>query len=700
MHKISKAISFATVFALFFVMAFTVQGFSFDSDANDLPDVNYPLYVDGTNGSDGNHGQSPDKPFQRITKAVEYANMATQSNYQILISEGDYDSGEMFPWELEKEISFFGGYYNDFQNRDLNNRPTQIKGITDHGALMMIKDVDSRISGLRFYNHGGSSLISPVIVIDTSGTGNNSVSVTESMFTNCRGTGGVVNGTTSSGDELTIKNNFISNHSSTMGTIGAVIASGGSDSMVISENFFYRNKTAINAENALISNNIISNNNSGTGLYLRQGSKAYHNTIVNNLNGVEVRAGDSGIEFINNIVAYNTISGTFESATHDYNSYHANGSLHTLENNDLNCDPKFNNTDSENVDDYMLRDNSTCIDAGTEIAEVSFDYFGNERKLDGNNDAIYASDPGAHEAYGEAAAAPVISNASANPNVFSPDGDGINDTSTISFDLNVTSNIVVNIYDGTDIINQLINELRGSGTHNVVWNGENTLGDTMPEGTYTYKITAQNSEGATEFNGNVTIDMNATSNYCAGYPDVAFNDPLCPAISYVTDQGIFEGYPDGTFRPNDVINRVETTKVILEGFNIPLLPDDGTNLGFIDVIIGEWYMTYLRTGKEEGIIQGYPDNTFRPNQQVNRVEMLKIFLETSDVDLSGVTITEDPYPDTPVTGDTSWYMTYVQFSKDYALVDADASGNFNPAQGMKRGDVADLFYRFHQEGFI
>lgn len=169
----------------------------------------------------------------------------------------------------------------------------------------------------------------------------------------------------------------------------------------------------------------------------------------------------------------------------------------------------------------------------------------------------------------------------------------------------------------------------------------------------------------------------ADETICAGFPDVPADDPLCPAITYVRDRGIFEGYPDGNFKPDEAINRAETVKVITEGFDIPLMEDDGTTLGFSDVIVGEWYMGYLRTAKEGGVIEGYPNGTFKPEQTVNYVEMMKIFLETAGADLI-----------TP-PADAAWYAEYVDFAKannlvEYAQLDA----------GMKRGDVALLFYQW------
>jgi hypothetical protein len=165
---------------------------------------------------------------------------------------------------------------------------------------------------------------------------------------------------------------------------------------------------------------------------------------------------------------------------------------------------------------------------------------------------------------------------------------------------------------------------------------------------------------------------------CAGFSDVQVDDPICDALNYVRKEGIFTGYPDGTFKPDQAINRAEAVKVITEGFDYEILEDPGTDLGFIDVIIGEWYMQYLYTAKEAGIIEGYPDGTYRPEDTVNYVEMMKIFLETANAEL------EEP------PADAAWYREYVDYASMNNLVvyeDLDS--------GMTRGDVAQLFYDWH-----
>jgi spore germination protein len=65
-------------------------------------------------------------------------------------------------------------------------------------------------------------------------------------------------------------------------------------------------------------------------------------------------------------------------------------------------------------------------------------------------------------------------------------------------------------------------------------------------------------------------------------------------------------------------------------------PEDFTN-PFPDVIDGEWYFGYVQTALDNKIIQGYPDGTFKPESNIIRVEALKLALESAGIDLSEYT---------------------------------------------------------------
>lgn len=111
------------------------------------------------------------------------------------------------------------------------------------------------------------------------------------------------------------------------------------------------------------------------------------------------------------------------------------------------------------------------------------------------------------------------------------------------------------------------------------------------------------------------------------YSDVAFNKWYNNAISTLTNMGIICGYPDGSFRPDAPITRAELTKIAASFFSDPRVAAtyDGR---FSDVQGAEWYISYLMTAIEEGLIEGYPDGSFRPDRPITRAETCTIVNRT------------------------------------------------------------------------
>ncbi len=86
------------------------------------------------------------------------------------------------------------------------------------------------------------------------------------------------------------------------------------------------------------------------------------------------------------------------------------------------------------------------------------------------------------------------------------------------------------------------------------------------------------------------------------------------AINAVVQRGIMKGYPDGTFKPNDAITRAEFTQMIWAIDNKPY----GT-APFADVV-GHWAERPIGSEYQAGRIMGYPDGTFRPDAHITRCE--------------------------------------------------------------------------------
>lgn len=90
------------------------------------------------------------------------------------------------------------------------------------------------------------------------------------------------------------------------------------------------------------------------------------------------------------------------------------------------------------------------------------------------------------------------------------------------------------------------------------------------------------------------------------------------AISYLSSSGIITGYEDKTFRGNNNITRAEFAKIAVAAFG---LFDDTAEESFDDVSASDWYAPYIASAQKAGIIKGYSDSVFAPNELIKRQDI-------------------------------------------------------------------------------
>lgn len=99
-------------------------------------------------------------------------------------------------------------------------------------------------------------------------------------------------------------------------------------------------------------------------------------------------------------------------------------------------------------------------------------------------------------------------------------------------------------------------------------------------------------------------------------------------IEALKASGITAGYPDGTYRPGLPVTRAEMAVFLLKAkYGSGYSPPDPAGLSFVD-ISGHWAEAWIEQLKEEGITSGYPDGTYRAENQVTRAEMAVFLVQT------------------------------------------------------------------------
>lgn len=169
------------------------------------------------------------------------------------------------------------------------------------------------------------------------------------------------------------------------------------------------------------------------------------------------------------------------------------------------------------------------------------------------------------------------------------------------------------------------------------------------------------------------------------FSDIAAEHRNYNAVAYLKKNGIIAGYSDGTFRPSEPLNRAELLKILVEGIGVNPNPTDYNNC-FPDVT-DEWYAKYVCYAKSEGFIGGYPDGTFKPANNVNKAEAIKMLLETFLIPVDEVT--EAPYGDMQLD---QWFTRYIGAAKDLGLLE-EMGYRYHPSEFITRTQISENLYR-------
>lgn len=207
--------------------------------------------------------------------------------------------------------------------------------------------------------------------------------------------------------------------------------------------------------------------------------------------------------------------------------------------------------------------------------------------------------------------------------------------------------------------------------------------------------------------GGILIFALLSQSAFASFTDVPSNYKFFTSISWMEKNGVVQGYEDGTFGINKNVNRAEFLKMLYETMGTTSF-NESVSLPFSDVPADAWYTKYVKKAYADGIVNGYPDGTFKPDNNINLAEAVKIvanaFLDVNAIYGTGTAYkpcefnsAQDPHsPDARFdTGAWSWKYIYAADNLCVISSTTDSSGNwgFDIARLVNRGDMAEMLYR-------
>lgn len=103
------------------------------------------------------------------------------------------------------------------------------------------------------------------------------------------------------------------------------------------------------------------------------------------------------------------------------------------------------------------------------------------------------------------------------------------------------------------------------------------------------------------------------------FSDVPSNYWANPYISGLRQRGIIAAFPAGYYRPNQPVTRAEFAAVLEKAFGTRIINNTDK---FKDVSKSFWAAPAIKKASGSGFLQGYPDDTFRPKEQIPRVQAI------------------------------------------------------------------------------
>ena len=166
-------------------------------------------------------------------------------------------------------------------------------------------------------------------------------------------------------------------------------------------------------------------------------------------------------------------------------------------------------------------------------------------------------------------------------------------------------------------------------------------------------------------------------------PNVWYHD----GVHYCLENGIMQGFGDPYFRPYDITTRAQVVTTL---WNIAGHPIATSGVVFTDVNYGDWFYDAIMWAAANGIVEGYGDGTFRPNQQITHEEMAKIFCgyaqfyglydESVKVDISGMPGYENV---------SEWAVPFIQWAVG-ADICCGVNGNTSLIAAPEKANRAEL----------
>ncbi|MCG7430982.1 S8 family serine peptidase [Kocuria indica] len=176
------------------------------------------------------------------------------------------------------------------------------------------------------------------------------------------------------------------------------------------------------------------------------------------------------------------------------------------------------------------------------------------------------------------------------------------------------------------------------------------------------------------------------------FKDVPKNHVFYSEISWLANKGITRGWPDGTFRPAQAVNRDQMAAFLYRMAGSPQYTPP-TKSPFKDVPTSHVFYKEIAWMSEQGITKGWPDGTFRPYQQINRDQMAAFFYRMAGSP-AYTAPKASPFKDVPPN---RVFYKEIAWMNGQNIARGWSDGTFRPYEPVRRDQMAAFLFRYDQQ---
>ncbi len=266
--------------------------------------------------------------------------------------------------------------------------------------------------------------------------------------------------------------------------------------------------------------------------------------------------------------------------------------------------------------------------------------------------------------------------------------DNANDTITVTLPYGTEYTYLTPVYTTSKYASVTVIDnafMPGDNTTGEMHSGESILNFSTDR---RIRVTAENGTDYTTY----TVTVKVSDQFTDVNPGDWFYDNVMGAVH----NGYMSGMGDGTFGPMKTATRAQfaTALACAMGYEAP---EDTTTIDtpFIDVDANDWYAGAVNFCYDEGIISGYEDTTFRPDQTITRQEAAAMLNNAFGLEAS-----TDVSQFTDAGKIASWATAHVGAVANAELMNGDAAGTFRPTGTLTRAELASILMNANIHGFI